>query len=64
MAAGFLARRALLILILSFMGAFGIGYGLYLHVGEVVSIIGFFVFLIIYYAALESSRHLVALLNS
>ena len=50
---GFSSRRTLLILILSAVGAFWIGYGLTSQFGEAVSIIGFLVFLPTYYFSIQ-----------
>lgn len=55
MQAGLSARRALLMLILSSMGAFWIGYMLYSYFGEPISIIGFFIFMTIYYVTVQKS---------
>lgn len=63
MTAGFSARRTLLVMILSSMGAFWLGYGLYVNFGETLSIIGFFVFMALYYAGVQRSQKLVGLLN-
>ena len=51
MDAGFSARRTLLIMILSSVGAFWIGYGVTLQMGELASIIAFFIFIPAYYLA-------------
>lgn len=51
MEAGFSARRTLLIMILSSVGAFWIGYGVTLQMGELASIIAFFTFIPAYYLA-------------
>lgn len=58
MSAGFSTRRTLLVMILSSMGAFWIGYGLYMQFGEAASIVGFFVFMMIYYAGVQRSKML------
>lgn len=63
MSGGFSARRTLLVMILSSMGAFWLGYGLYLHFGEPISIIGFFVFMAVYYAGVQRSGMLVEYLG-
>ena len=64
MAAGFSARRTLLVMILSAMGAFWLGYGVYIQFGEPASIVGFFVFMAIYYAVVQRSAKLVAFLEN
>jgi UDP-GlcNAc:undecaprenyl-phosphate GlcNAc-1-phosphate transferase len=51
MEVGFSARRTLLIMILSSVGAFWIGYGVTLQMGELASIIAFFIFIPAYYLA-------------
>ena len=50
---GFSARRTLLILILSAVGAFWLGYALTVEFGEAVSIIGFLVFVPTYYFSIQ-----------
>lgn len=64
MAAGLSARRTLLVMILSAMGAFWLGYGVYIQFGEPASIVGFFVFMAIYYAVVQRSGKLVAFLEN
>ena len=49
MEAGFSSRRTLLFLILSAVGAFWLGFGLTTYLGETASIIGFVIFIPIYY---------------
>ena len=49
MEVGFSPRRTLLILILSAVGAFWIGFGLTTHFGEMASFIGFIIFIPAYY---------------
>lgn len=51
MEAGFSARRTLLIMILSSVSAFWIGYAVTTQFGELVSIIAFFIFIPVYYLA-------------
>ena len=63
MQAGFSARRTLLVMILSSMGAFWIGCALFHYFGEIVSIICFFAFMAIYYWAVQKSRYFVGALN-
>ena len=63
MSAGFSARRTLLVMILSSMGVFWLGYGLYMHFGEPISIIGFFVFMSVYYSGVQRSGTLVEYLG-
>ena len=64
MAAGLSARRTLLVMILSAMGAFWLGYGVYIQFGEPASIVGFFVFMAIYYAVVQRSGKIVAFLEN
>ncbi|CAI8198199.1 MAG: Undecaprenyl-phosphate alpha-N-acetylglucosaminyl 1-phosphate transferase [Alphaproteobacteria bacterium] len=63
MEAGFSARRTLLIMILSSVGAFWLGFGLMLEFGEAASIIGFVVFVPSYYYAVQRIGVLVAYLR-
>ena len=49
METGFSARRTLLIMILSSVSAFWIGYAVTTQFGELVSIIAFFIFIPVYY---------------
>ena len=63
MKAGFSARRTLLMMILSSVGAFWIGFGLSTHVGELASIIGFFAFMALYYFAAQRAHLVVAFLK-
>ena len=63
MSAGFSARRTLLVMILSSMGAFWLGYGLYASFGETISIAAFFAFMAVYYAGVQRSGMLVAYLG-
>lgn len=63
MNAGFSARRTLLVMILSSVGAFWIGYGLSMHAGELASIIGFFVFMAVYYFAAQRAHIVVDFLK-
>jgi len=51
MEAGFSPRRTLLFLILSAVGAFWLGFGLATHLGETASILGFVIFVPVYYLA-------------
>ena len=50
---GFSARRTLLILILSAVGAFWLGYGLTIQFGEAISIIGFLAFMPTFYLSIQ-----------
>ena len=63
MKAGLSARRTLLVMILSAMGAFWLGYGLYASFGETISIAAFFAFMAVYYAGVQRSGMLVAYLG-
>ncbi len=51
MEVGFSPRRTLLFLILSAVGAFWLGFGLATHLGETASILGFIIFVPVYYLA-------------
>jgi len=62
MQAGFSVRRALLVMILSSIAAFWIVFGLYIQFGEPASIIGFFIFIGVYYAAEQRSGKLSGLI--
>ena len=62
--AGFSARRGLLVMILSSIAAFWIGFGLYIQFGEPASIIGFFIFIGVYYAAVQRSGKLLGLIGN
>lgn len=63
MSAGFSARRTLLVMILSSMGAFWLGYGVYASFGETISIVAFFAFMAVYYAGVQRSNRLASLLR-
>ena len=63
MSAGFSARRTLLVMILSSIGAFWLGYGVYASFGETISIAAFFAFIAVYYAGVQRSGMLVAYLG-
>ena len=63
MEAGFSARRTLLVMILSSVGAFWIGYGLTLQFGEMASIIGFVIFVPSYYFAVQRIGVLIDVLK-
>lgn len=51
MEAGFSPRRTLLVLILSAVGAFWLGYWITVHIGEMASFIGFIIFIPAYYVS-------------
>lgn len=55
MSGGFSARRTLLVMILSSIGAFWLGYALAVNFGEAVSIVGFIVFMALYYFAAQKA---------
>jgi len=63
MEAGFSARRTLLIMILSSVGAFWLGFGLMLELGEAASIVAFVAFVPTYYFAVQRIGVLVAYLR-
>jgi UDP-GlcNAc:undecaprenyl-phosphate GlcNAc-1-phosphate transferase len=63
MEAGFSARRTLLVMILSSVGAFWIGYGLTLQFGEMASILGFVIFVPSYYFAVQRIGVLIDVLK-
>ena len=63
MEAGFSTRRTLLVMILSSVGAFWIGYGLTLQFGEMASIIGFVIFVPSYYFAVQRIGVLIDVLK-
>ena len=61
---GFSARRTLLILILSAVGAFWLGFSLTVQFGEAISIIGFLAFIPVYYFSIQwACRRLVEISN-
>ena len=53
MEAGFSSRRTLLVLILSAVGAFWLGYWITTHLGEMAGIIGFVIFIPVYYFTVQ-----------
>lgn len=63
MQAGFSARRTLLVMILSAMGAFWLGYVIFANFGEAASIIGFFIFMPVYYFAILRVGRVAAFLR-
>ncbi len=63
MQGGFSARRTLLVMILSSVGAFWIGFTLSTMVGEIASIIGFFIFIAVYYFAAQRANLVVKFLT-
>ncbi len=63
MEAGFSERRTLLVMILSSIGAFWIGYGLTQQFGEMASIFGFVIFVPSYYFAVQRIGVLIDVLK-
>lgn len=63
MTAGFSGRRTLLVMILSSIGAFWLGFALADNFGDLVSIIGFFIFVAAYYFAAQRAHLIVKYLR-
>ena len=59
MHAGFSPRRTLLVMILSAMGAFWLGFAIYDIFGEAASIFGFFAFMSLYYFSVLRTKYLI-----
>ena len=63
MQAGFSQRRTLLVMILSAIGAFWIGYAVFKYFGEAASIASFFIFMPVYYLTILRVDRVVAFLR-
>ena len=59
MQAGCSPRRTLLVMILSAMGAFWLGFAIYDIFGEAASILSFFAFMLVYYFSVLRTKNVI-----